>query len=61
MTFAERLIVEANKTAFKVAKKEGKFAEALAAAIAEDRETRIAYLLDNKIVTLEEINSIISE
>ena len=61
MTFMERLVVEANKAAFEAARKVGNFTEVLIAAIAEDKETKIAYLLDNEIVTLEEINSVINK
>ena len=60
MTFMEKLVVETNKVIFEKAREKGNLKEVILATIAEDKETRINYLIDNKIITSEELNSVIN-
>lgn len=61
MTFMEQLIIEANKTIFKKAREKGNLNEVILATIAEDKETRINYLINNEIITSEELNLAINK
>lgn len=60
MTFMEKLVVETNKVIFEKAREKGNLKEVILATIAEDKETRINYLIDNEIITSEELNSVIN-
>lgn len=61
MTFMEQLIIETNKTIFKKAREKGNLNEVILATIAEDKETRINYLINNGIITSEELNLAINK
>lgn len=59
--FIERMMVEANKSVFNFARANGVLTETILETIAKDRENRIKYLIDNKIITIEELNHAINE
>ena len=61
MTFTERLIVKANKVAMEEARKQGILNEVILEAIEEDTEAKIKYLIDNAIITLEELNTALNK
>lgn len=57
MTFAERMIVKANKMVFNKARKHGNLDVVIREAIKENTEVHIQYLLDNEIVSKEELDN----
>ena len=61
MTLAEKLVVKANKVVMEKARKQGIINEVILETIAEDTETRIKYLIDNSIITLEELNTALNK
>ena len=61
MTLTEKLIIKANKKAMDEARKQGIITEVILEAIEENTKEKIEYLLDNNIITLEELITALSE
>ena len=61
MKLIEKIIVETNRALFQKARENNTLNTLIVASTMEDKEEKIAYLISNKIVTLEEIYAAFNE
>lgn len=61
MTLMERLVVKTNRAMFEIARQKGILDEVILTALGDNKEENIKYMMDNALVTPEELSSALNK